>query len=181
MDTTIRSGAANGQLVTGLFPDRDSAERAYSGVSDRGYAKDDINVVMSDDTRERHFTSTAGKETELGNKAAEGAGVGGAIGGTVVGIAAAVAAIGSNLVLPGLGLVLAGPLAAGVAGAGAGALGGGLVGALVGWSMPEERVKHYEEGIKNGGILMGVHAKNAEDAAHFEDSWRAGNAQHVYR
>ena len=181
METTLKTGPANGQLVTGLFPDRDSAERAYNGISDRGYASDDINVVMSDDTRTRHFTTTAGKETELGNKAAEGAGVGGAIGGTVVGIAAAVAAIGSNLILPGLGLVIAGPLAAGVAGAGAGAIGGGLVGALVGWSMPEERVKHYEEGIKKGGILMGVRAKNPEDAAHFEDSWRASNGQHVYR
>lgn len=181
MDTTIRSGAANGQLVTGLFPDRDSAERAYGGITERGYAKDDINVVMSDDTRHRYFTTTAGKETELGNKAAEGAGIGGAIGGTVAGIAAAVAAIGSNLVLPGLGLVIAGPLAAGVAGAGAGALGGGLIGALVGWSMPEERVKHYEDGIRKGGILMGVRARNEDDAAHFEDSWRSSNGQHVYR
>ncbi len=181
MDTTLKTGAANGQLVTGLFPDRDSAERAYSGISDRGYSKDDINVVMSDDTRHRHFSTTAGKETELGNKAAEGAGVGGAIGGTVVGIAAAVAAIGSNLILPGLGLVIAGPLAAGIAGAGAGALSGSIIGALVGWAMPEERVKHYEEGIKNGGILMGVRAKNADDAEHFESSWRANNGQHVYR
>lgn len=180
MDTAFKSGVSNSQLVTGLFPDRDSAERAYSGISDRGYAADDINVVMSDDTRHRHFTASS-QETELGNKAAEGAGVGGAIGGTVVGIAAAVAAVGSNLILPGLGLVIAGPLAAGVAGLGAGALGGGIVGALVGWSMPEERVKHYEEGINNGGILMGVHAKNAEDAAHFEDSWRANNGQHIYR
>ena len=181
METTRQNSAANGQLITGLFPDRDSAERAYSGISDRGYAKGDINVVMSDDTRDRHFSTTVGKETELGTKAAEGAGVGGAIGGTVVGIAAAVAAIGSNLIFPGLGLVIAGPLAAGVAGAGAGAVGGGLLGALVGWSMPEERVKDYEDGIKNGGILMGVRAKNAEDAAHFEDSWRASNGQHVYR
>jgi hypothetical protein len=181
MDTLIKSGASNGQLVTGLFPDRDSAERAYSGITERGYAKDDVNVVMSDDTRHRYFSTTAGKETELGNKAAEGAGVGGAIGGTVVGIAAAVAAIGSNLILPGLGLVIAGPLAAGVAGIGAGALSGGIIGALVGWAMPEERVKNYEEGIKKGGILMGVRANNAEDAAHFESSWREGNGQHVYR
>lgn len=180
MDTSLKSSVSDGQLVTGLFPDRNSAERAYSSISNRGYAPDDINVVMSDDTRHRYFTS-APQETELGNKAAEGAGVGGAIGGTVVGIAAAVAAIGSNLILPGLGLVIAGPLAAGVAGLGAGALGGGIVGALVGWSMPEERVKHYEEGIKNGGILVGVRAKNAEDATHFEDAWRANNGQHVYR
>lgn len=182
METSLNASASNGQLVTGLFPDRDSAERAYTGISDRGYAKDDINVVMSDDTRHRHFANAAtAQETELGNKAAEGAGVGGAIGGTVIGIAAAVAAIGSNLILPGLGLVIAGPLAAGAAGVGAGALGGGILGALVGWSMPEERVKNYEEGIKNGGILMGVRAKNSEDAAHFEDTWRANNGNHVYR
>ncbi len=60
-------------------------------------------------------------DSELGNKAAEGAGVGGAIGGTVGAIAAAIAAIGTSLVLPGLGLVIAGPIAAALAGAGAGA------------------------------------------------------------
>ena len=62
-------------LMTGLFPDRESAERGYSSLSERGYTKDDVNVVMSDDTKKRHFTS-AGTETELGNKAGEGAGRG---------------------------------------------------------------------------------------------------------
>ncbi|RZL66153.1 MAG: hypothetical protein EOP81_01295 [Variovorax sp.] len=182
MDTTIQSGASNGQLVTGLFPDRASAERAYTGITDRGYASDDINVVMSDETRKQHFAGAVdGRETELGTKAAEGAGIGGAIGGTVGAIAAAVAALGTNLVLPGLGLVIAGPLAAAVAGAGAGAAGGGLIGALVGWSMPEERVKDYEEGLRKGGILVGLRAKNSEDAAHFEDNWKTNNGQHVYR
>lgn len=85
MENNTATTASNGQLVTGLFPDRDSAERAYAGMSDRGYAKDDVNVVMSDDTRKRHFSSVDGRETELGSKAAEGAGVGGAIGRTVVG------------------------------------------------------------------------------------------------
>jgi hypothetical protein len=182
LQTTTNSDATNEQLVTGLFPDRDSAEKAYGGLTSRGYGKDDINMVMSDETRKLHFDhSTSGKETELGNKAAEGAGIGGALGGTVAGIAAAIAAVGSNLVLPGLGLVIAGPLAAGVAGAGAGALGGGILGALVGWGMPEERVKHYEEGIKKGGILMGVRAKNADDAMHFENDWRTNNGQQIYR
>jgi len=169
-------------LVTGLFNDRDSAERAYQSAADRGYSKDDLNLAMSDETRKRHFGSTAsGTETELGNKAAEGAGVGGAIGGTLGAIAAAIAAVGTTLVLPGLGLVIAGPLAAAVAGAGAGAATGGLIGALVGWNIPEERVKHYEEGIKNGGILMGVRPRNAEDAALLESDWKASSGQHVYR
>ena len=167
-------------LMTGLFPDRESAERGYSSLSDRGYTKDDVNVVMSDDTKKRHFTS-AGTETELGNKAGEGAGVGGAIGGTVGAIAAAVVAIGTTIAIPGLGIVIAGPLAAAIAGAGAGAATGGIVGALVGWNMPEERVKKYDEGIRNGGILMGVRPRNDEDAKYLENSWKTNRAQDVYR
>ncbi|WP_298231755.1 hypothetical protein [uncultured Azohydromonas sp.] len=172
---------ADTPYVTGLFRDRDSAERAYQSLSDRGYTKDDVNLVMSDETRKRHFGNTAtGTQTELGNKAAEGAGIGGAIGGTIGAIAAAVAAVGTSVAIPGLGVVVAGPIAAALAGAGAGAASGGLIGALIGWGIPEERVKHYEEGIKQGGILMGVKPRNAEDAAHLESSWKAANGEHVY-
>lgn len=174
------TATTDGRLVTGLFPDRASAEAAYGSVTDRGYSDKDVDLVMSDETRKTHFVP-AGTETELGNKAAEGAGVGGAIGGTLGAIAAAVAAVGTTLAIPGLGLVIAGPLAAAVAGAGAGAASGGLIGALIGWSMPEERVKHYEEGIRKGGILMGLRARNDDDAAHFEERWKASNGQHVYR
>lgn len=169
-------------LVTGLFPDRTSAEAAYSAAEARGYNAGDLNMAMSDNTRKTYFTgSTVGKETELGNKAAEGAGVGGAIGGTLGAIAAAVAAVGTSIALPGLGLVIAGPLAAAIAGAGAGAASGGLIGALVGWNMPEERVKHYEEGMKNGGILLGLRARNDSDAQHLESAWKSHNGQHVFR
>lgn len=171
----------NSEMLTGLFSDRESAERAYHGLTERGYTRDDINVVMSDETRKRHFANDGTTTTELGNKAAEGAGIGGAVGGTIGAALAALTAAGSNLVLPGLGLVIAGPLAAAAAGAGAGAATGGLVGALVGWNIPEERVKHYESGIKQGGILMGVTPRSTEDADYFEQHWRSNNAQHLYR
>lgn len=177
------SSTGSGKMVTGLFPDRESAEAAFNGAHARGYSKDDLNIVMSDDTRKRHFgnDSTVGKETELGNKAAEGAGIGGAIGGTLGAIIAGIAAVGTTLALPGIGLVIAGPLAAAAAGAGAGAAGGGLLGALVGWNIPEERVKDYEEGINKGGILMGVRAKNDEDAMHFQNEWKQNRGQNIYR
>lgn len=167
-------------MLTGLFPDRDSAERAYSGLSDRGYSRNDINVVMSEDTRNRHFAQGSA-ETELGTKAAEGAGIGGAVGGTLGAILAAITATGTSLALPGLGLVIAGPAAAAAAGAGAGAATGGLLGALVGWGIPEERVKHYESGLKQGGILMGVTPRSQEDADYIEQHWRSNQAQHLYR
>jgi len=49
MQTTIRP------VLSGLFNDRDSAERAYRSISDRGYTHGDVNLVMSDETRKRHF------------------------------------------------------------------------------------------------------------------------------
>ena len=170
---------AESHMVTGLFNDRDSAERAYQSVTDRGYSRNDVNLVMSDETRKRHFGT--GEQTELGSKAAEGAGIGGAIGGTLGAIAAAIAAIGTSVAIPGLGLVVAGPVAAALAGAGAGAATGGLVGALIGWGIPEERVKRYEEGVRQGGILMGVKPRSEEDAKHFEKTWREYQASDVYR
>jgi len=169
----------SGGLVTGMFRDRDSAERAYQSMSGRGYTRDDINVMMSDDTRKRHFADDSPK-SELGTKAAEGAGVGAALGGTlgaVVGVAAAVGAIA----LPGIGLIALGPVAAGLAGAGAGGVTGGLVGALVGSGIPEDRAKLYESGIKEGGILMGVKPRTSEDADYFEREWRNYRGENIYR
>jgi hypothetical protein len=72
-----------GKMVTGLFNDRASAERAYESLQARGYGRDDVNLVMSDDIRKAQCGTTQGATTELGTKAAEGAGVGGAAGGVV--------------------------------------------------------------------------------------------------
>ena len=180
--TNTSTSSSESPMVTGLFRDRDSAERAYESVSARGYGRDDVDLIMSDETRKTHFSGDDRQETsELGSKAAEGAGIGGAIGGTVGAIAAALAAVGTSIAIPGLGLIVAGPVAAALAGAGAGGLTGGLVGALIGWGIPEERVRRYETGIKEGGIVMGVKPRTEEDATHFESEWKRNRGEDVYR
>lgn len=171
--TTQRS-----RTMTGLFRDRESAERAYGSLSSRGYGKDDVNLLMSDDTRKKYFTDA---DTELGTKAWEDAGKGAAIGGGVGATLAALAAIGTTLALPGLGLLIAGPIAAALAGGGAGALTGGLIGALVGHGIPEEHAKHYEQGIRDGGIVLGVNPRTTEDADYLENEWRSNRAEYLYR
>lgn len=171
---------SNRRLVTAMFNDRDSAERAYSTLNSRGYTGDDIHVIMSDKARDTHFGDTVVK-TELGNKALEGAGTGSAIGTTLGAVAGAVAAIGTNLILPGLGLVIAGPLAAGLAGAGAGAATGGIIGALIGAGIPEERAKIYEDGVKKGNIVLGVHTRNDEDADYVANEWTTNNGYEIHR
>lgn len=167
------------RMVSGLFRDRESAERAYGSLSERGYGKDDVNLMMSDDTRRKYFSED--DDSELGTKAWEGAGKGAAIGGGVGATLAAIAAIGTTLALPGLGLLIAGPIAAGLAGAGAGALTGGVIGALVGHGIPEEHARRYEQGIREGGIVMGVEPRNDEDADYFEKNWRENRGESVYR
>jgi hypothetical protein len=166
-------------MMTGMFRDRESTENAYNELHEKGYTKDDVNIIMSDDTRKKHFSGNV-KETEIGTKAAEGAGKGSAIGGGIGAIAGIIAALGTSLVIPGLGLIIAGPLAVGLAGAGAGGITGGIIGALVGSGIPEERAKLYESGVKNGKIVMGVHPRNDEDRNYFEKKWREHKGEEIY-
>jgi hypothetical protein len=166
------------RMVTGLFRDRESAENAYRTIHTRGYDKDDVNLLMSEDTRNKYFKDK--DESELGNKALEGAGAGAAIGGTLGAIVAALLAVGT-VVLPGVGLLVSGPIAAALAGAGAGGAAGGLIGALIGAGIPEDRAKMYDQGIREGGIVMGVNPRSDEDAEYFEREWRNHRGEEVYR
>ncbi|WP_338814317.1 hypothetical protein V9L05_02915 [Bernardetia sp. Wsw4-3y2] len=163
-----------GGMMTGLFNEPEHAERAYHTLRERGYEDKDINVMMSDKTRDRHFKNT---DTELGNKAMEGAGTGSAIGGVlgaVVGLVTAVALPGI-----GLGLVAAGPVLASLAGAGAGGLTGGLLGALVGSGIPEEHAEVYKEGIKNGGVVIGAKPRDEDDYNHIHEKWNNYQGKNV--
>jgi uncharacterized protein YjbJ (UPF0337 family) len=175
-----------GRLVTGLYRTPDEAQRAYDELTTRhGYRNDDVSVLMTDDTRKRYY-GDAKPGTELdkdgdGNKALEGLGVGSAIGGTLGAVIAAIAAVGSNLVLPGLGLVVAGPLAAAFAGAGAGGATGGLLGALIGSGIPEDRAKEYETGLQEGGIVLGTHARDDAHAVELERDYQTWGGRDVVR
>src|SRR5919197_4188468 len=123
------------KLVTGLFKSRAAAEAAVDALIKRGYTRDEISVLMSDATRSKEF-AVATK-----THAADGAGIGGAVGGTIGAVLAAIVATGANVIIPGIGLVVAGPIAAALAGLGAGAATGGIIGALIGAGIPEYRAR----------------------------------------
>ncbi len=176
---TTHTETKNSSMLTGSFRDRGSAERAYDSLLKSGYSKDEINVIMSDDTRKEHFSKNDEK-SDLGNKAAEGGLTGATVGGAV-GAIAGVLAVAGTLAIPGLGLVLAGPVAAGLAGLGAGAATGGLVGALIGAGIPEERAKTYEKDIKAGGIVVGVTPRSADDTERFEKEWAGYQGENIQR
>ena len=153
---------AKTKLVTGLFKNRVAAESGVDAIIKRGYTRDDISVLMSDATHTKEFALQARSH------AADGAGIGGALGGAVGAVLAAIAAVGSTILLPGLNLVIAGPIAAALAGAGAGGATGGVIGALIGAGIPEYRAKVYESGLRSGGILIGVEAKSDDETEKLE-------------
>ncbi len=169
------------RLLTALFMNQEGAERAYRSLIDRGYSDKEINVLMSDKTRDAYYGDGKYVKTELGTKALEGTGAGAAIGGTLGAIIGGVAAIGTSVLIPGLGLVVAGPIAAALAGAGAGGALGGLAGALIGWGIPEERAKVYEAGIKEGGTVIGVQPRSNDDSDYFEKEWKTYHGENIYR
>ena len=161
------------KLVTGLFKSKIAAESAVDAIMKRGYTRDDISVLMSDATRTKEF----GLQTRT--HAADGLGIGGAVGGAVGAAVAAIVAVGTTLFLPGINLVIAGPIAAALAGAGAGGAAGGLIGALIGAGIPEYRAKVYDAEIRGGGILIGVEARADEEIDRLEELLAELGAQNV--
>ena len=170
-------------LVTGLYDTPDAAGTAYHDLTSRhGYKADDISVVMSDDTRKRHFgDAKAGQEFKEGSKAAEGAGIGGGIGLGVGAALGALVAAATAIAIPGLGLIVAGPIAGAIAGAGAGGATGTLAGALIGAGIPENRAAEYERGLKEGGIVLGTRAKDEKHATELEREFNGHGARNVLR
>jgi hypothetical protein len=119
-----------------------------------GFSGNDISVLFPDKTGTRDFAHE--QHTKAPEGAATGAGTGGVVGGGLgwlVGIGA--------LAIPGVGpFIAAGPIMAALAGAAVGAAAGGITGALVGLGIPEYEAKQYEGKIREGNMLISVHAED---------------------
>lgn len=177
----VRAGTVGGRgsLVTGMYNSPDHAQRAYNDLTSRhGYKADEISVMMSDESRKKHFGDVK-PGTELGSKAAETAGKGGGIGMGIGAALGALLAVGTSIVIPGLGLVVAGPIAGLLAGAGAGGAAGGLIGAMVGAGIPKDRAVEYERGMKDGGIVIGTRARDEKHAADLQRDYEGWGATNV--
>ena len=162
--------------VTAVFRNRFDASAAYDYVMGKGYNRDEVNVMMSNSTREAF--EHEGKHN-VGSMATEGVAVGGAIGTAVGATAAAIAAIGTALFVPVVGIVVAGPIAAALAGAGAGAVTGGVLGGLVGLGIPESNAAAYEAALKEGGVVIGVTTRSTEDANDVRHRFEELNGENI--
>ncbi len=137
------------EQVSGIFNNRRDLEELVSNLETRGVADEDISILMSENTRDQFFAS---KES---SKAPEGATIGGISGGLLGAIAGGLTIVGSVLI-PGVGLLAAGPLVGAIVGGAAGVATGGLIGGLVGAGIPEHEAKFYENALKEEGNTLVV-------------------------
>lgn len=134
-----------------------------SRIADRlrvaGFTPENVSALFPDQQGTRDFGHQNSTKTPEG--AAIGAGSGALLGGTLGWLAG----VGA-LAIPGVGpLIAAGPIMALLAGAAAGGAAGGLAGALVGMGIPEYEAQRFEGKLREGNILIAVHADNNEEAA----------------
>jgi hypothetical protein len=166
-------------LLTGLFSSGAAAERAYQACLDRGYKIGEVNVVVSEGTRQRLLSNADDIHAELAERKAEGGELGGPTGGRIGILVTVFAAVGAAVAIPTVGFV-AGPVAVALAAAGAAGAAAGLISAFADWGVPADYLRQYEEGIRKGAILVVVEAKSAEDARQLADEWKAFGGGQIY-
>lgn len=159
--------------VFGIASNAIQAERIANGLKAAGFSGNDISVLFPDKTGTRDFAHE--QHTKAPEGAATGAGTGGVLGGGLgwlVGI--------GSLAIPGVGpFIAAGPIMAALGGAALGAAVGGLAGALVGLGIPEYEAKQYEGKIREGNILISVHAENGTEVSRAKEIFKREGAHDV--
>jgi len=156
-----------------IAPSEVVANKIVSRLKSENFIDNDISVLFPDKSTTRDFAHE--KNTKAPEGAVAGAGAGGVVGGTL----GLLAGIGL-LAIPGLGpFIAAGPIMASLAGIAAGATLGGIAGALVGMGIPEIVAKRYEDKLKQGNILISVHAEDSERVKLAKDIFENENAEDI--
>jgi hypothetical protein len=131
----------------GVFATREAADRAIAGLKKAGYKDSQIGLVGK---------NSEGKPVKLdgAGHAGEGAAIGAATGAGAMALGSLAISFG---VIPVIGPILAvGPLAAALISAAGGAAVAGIAGALIGWGVPEEDARFYENEVQAGRFLVTV-------------------------
>lgn len=154
--------------VSALFKNPDEAQSAINALAPVGLAKDDISLILSEEAYEKEDLVKTVLGEYLHHESVHAGKVGGIAGAIVAGLTA-VAAVLSG----GTSLLVAGPMIALLATA------GGMVGGLLGAGFTEEEAKVIDDGLRQGDVLVMVHAENREIGNRAEEVFKAQRAEKV--
>jgi hypothetical protein len=167
------------ELLTAVFRNHNDAQQVFDWLVQRGYQSREVNFLVSEQTRKAYFRDGDEGPVKAGTHMAEGMAVGGAVGTAVGATVAAILAAGTALAIPGLGMIIAGPIVAALAGGGAGAVAGGAIGTLVGLGIPESNAKAYEQALREGGVVVGVTPRNSDEGSKIKKYFEAHHGENI--
>jgi hypothetical protein len=149
------------------------AIRIGNRLFEAGFSSDDISMLYPDPSGIRDLAH------ENTTKAPEGAATGATTGAILGGALGWLAGIGT-LAIPGVGpLIAAGPILATLSGLAVGGTVGGVSGALVGMGIPEYEAQQYEGRLREGNILISVHADDSDEAARIREVFSEEKAEDI--
>lgn len=160
-------------IRAGVFSTLSAAQEAVSQLLQAGFTTEQITVLCSDETKERHFREFEHQQpsgTMLPEAATAGSAIGAAVGGLAA-TAAGVAAGNATLAFAGA--------AAGVC---TGGVLGGFLGAMMTRGIERETADFYDQAVEDGEIHVSVdvHGDHAESKlAHAEQILAATGAKAI--
>jgi hypothetical protein len=143
-------------LAIGSLESQDRLEELLRQLKAAGFSTDAISVAAAD---HQIGSDPADEPPREGGDRLRDMVVGAASGGVVLGTVTGLIGLAS-LTIPGLGLFLVGgPLAVALGDALAGGAVGAVAGALMGMRIPDHQAKQYEQRLRQGAVLVSVHAR----------------------
>ena len=140
-------------IEIGVFNTVEAADEAVHGLLDAGFTKEQVTVVCSDETKERHFREYEHQEP-AGTFTPAAVASGGAIGATL----GALAALAGGVATGGVGLLFTGGIAAW-----SGGVIGGLIGAMMTRGVEKELANYYNQAVVAGKILVAAELREGDD------------------
>ena len=150
------SFTTNKEILAGIFNNEESASKALIDLKKSGYSPEEINVVMSRETKIQLFGNTD-HSFYFGIKNGH-----------------------LNLWSSETGMVGTGPMLATLNESGFLSQTTGVRAALIGAGITLEQAQKCNEGLKNGKILLTVNPKTEDDLEYISYKWNQYHAEEVY-
>jgi len=164
------------ETIVAVYDHFKSANKAINDLTNDGISRDDIGLAVNNSDQKGEYSNLEANvdkyEDVTGSQ-------GGIFGGVIGGLAGAAVAL-TEIVIPGIGpIIAAGPLVAllggatgAVIGGAAGAISGGVAASLIHLGISDDEADYYAEAIQRGNALVTVTARDEDQAALISDILR---------
>ena len=155
--------------VLALFPNAEKAQTAMDALSPLALSAGDVSLILSEEAYDKEELVQLVGSDYLHEESMRAGKIGGIFGVLVAGLTAVAA-----MVTAGASLLASGPIVALIAAAGG--IGGGLFSA----GFTEEQAKRVDDGLRQGEVLVMVHAENKDLAHRSEEIFRQHGADRIH-